>query len=168
MLTARLPGWGASIFCGCSSCCSCTMEKRLKSWASQCSPQELSAWRGMLCCSKGQNEAEKGWCCPGQVILHHFFPHHTRTVLTASRLPHAGQPSPCASFSPSATNTHLNICSGVPEHTSMFPHSCCSDRCKTVLSYIMEPLNLIHCQGTVLRIMARAKECLSVWLTLRL
>lgn len=100
MLTARLPGRGASIFCGCSSCCSCTMEEKLKSWASQCSPQELSAWRGMLFCSKGQNEAEKGWCCPGQVILHHFFPHHTRTVLAASRLPRAGQPSPCCTFLP--------------------------------------------------------------------
>lgn len=71
-------------------------------------------------------------------------------------------PLPAAPFSPSATNTHLNIGSGVPKHTSMFPHSRCSDRCKTVLSYVMEPLNLIHCQRIVLRIMARAKECLTV------
>lgn len=65
-------------------------------------------------------------------------------------------PLPATSFSLSATNTHLSVPSGVPKHTSMFPQSCCSKRRKTVLGYLMEPLNLVQGQGTMLRIMARA------------
>lgn len=155
MLRVRLPGPGASHFCGCGSCCSCTMEKKLKSWASQCSPLELSAWRGMLCCSKGQNEAEKGWCCPGRLFWITFSLTTPEQYWLQAGYPMLVSPLPAASFSPSATNTHLNIGSGVPKHTFMFPHCRCSDRCKAVLSYVMEPLSLAHGQGTVLRVMAR-------------
>lgn len=149
MLSAGLPGPGASHFCGCGSCCSCTMEKNIKSWASQCSPLELSAWRGTLCCSKGQNEAEKGWCCPGSLFCITFSLTTPGQYWLQAGWPMLIIPLPAASFSPSATNTQLSIPSGVPKHTSMFPHSHWSGAHKTVLSYVMESLNLVHGQGCV-------------------
>lgn len=151
MLTTRLPAAGASHFCLCSGCCSCTMGswRTLESWASQDSPLELSAWRGMLRCSKGQNEAEEVWwvpragysaspCClaaQGQ-----YWPQAGYPVLVS--------PPPAVSLSPSTTDRHLNICSEVPRHTSLSPHPLCSDRRPNcTLSYIMEPLNLLYSQG---------------------
>lgn len=63
----------------------------------------------MLCCSKGQNEAKKDWCCPSRLFCI-TFPHHSRTVLAASRPPHAGQPSPCHIFLP-ICHKHTPQCS---------------------------------------------------------
>lgn len=124
MLTARLPAPGASHFCNCGSCCLWNMEKKLSFtvW-----PPELSTWKGMLCCSKGQNEAEIGWCCPSRLFCINF----SLTTLGQHWLqvgyPMLVSPLPPTSFSSSSTNMHLNIGPGIFRHTSMFPHSHCSD-----------------------------------------
>lgn len=83
----------------------------------------FTVWYPGAQCLKGdavlQQGAEWSWkrlMLPRQVILHHFFPHHTRTVLAASRLPHAGQPSPCFIF--------LLIChKHTPEYWLWDPHA---------------------------------------------
>lgn len=111
---------------------------------------------GFCAAARGRMKLKKADAAqPGYSASHFPSPHQEQYWLQAG-YPMMVSPLLDASFSSSATNTHLNIGSGVPMPTSMFPHSHCSDRCKIALSCIMEPLNLAHGQETVLRIMAKA------------